>query len=111
MSETKRLTHHSPGGVCEYCKHFNYEMDESGYYYACTAFPEGIPAEIASARFDHRNSYPGDKEIQFELKEGESLPKGIDQLYIRIKELSNLAPAEAARKAQELENPNFRFSR
>lgn len=37
---------------------------------ACAAFPRGIPAAIASGRFDHTKSHPGDGGIRF-LSRGE----------------------------------------
>jgi hypothetical protein len=99
MSERKRLAVHLPGGVCEYCKHFNYEKSRG--VFICTSFPDGIPHEIAACRFDHRNPYPGDNEIQFELREGEVLPEDIDELYLEIKNHPLLPIDEAIRQAQE----------
>ncbi len=36
----------------------------------CSAFSAGIPAEILEGGFDHRQAFPGDKGIRFELETG-----------------------------------------
>jgi len=46
----------------------------------CDAFPEGIPAEVYMRAHDHRLSYPGDRGITFQLKEGMTLPPGLEEV-------------------------------
>jgi hypothetical protein len=36
----------------------------------CRAFPDGIPRDIIRHEFDHRNPYPGDRGIRYELAPG-----------------------------------------
>jgi hypothetical protein len=36
----------------------------------CAAFPDRIPHEVFPGQFDHRQPYPGDNGIRFELREG-----------------------------------------
>jgi hypothetical protein len=36
----------------------------------CEAFPDRVPREIYTGQFDHREPYPGDNGIQFELRDG-----------------------------------------
>jgi hypothetical protein len=48
--------------VCTYCKHFIIEAGKR----SCKAFPDGIPLEIWLGLNRHVNSYPGDRNIQFE---------------------------------------------
>jgi hypothetical protein len=50
--------------ICWDCRH--YRTDAS-----CSAFPDGIPAEILDSEADHRRPYPGDRGIRFELKKQE----------------------------------------
>jgi hypothetical protein len=44
----------------------------------CTAFPDGIPADIIDRGFDHRRRYPGDHGVRYEPDPDES---GILQMY------------------------------
>jgi hypothetical protein len=40
----------------------------------CTAFPAGIPIEIAANEVDHRQPVEGDHGVQFLAKPGDSFP-------------------------------------
>jgi len=51
--------------TCSTCKHLT-----DGSERKCAAFPEGIPIEIWKGDNDHRDSFQGDRDIQFELAEG-----------------------------------------
>lgn len=48
------------GPQCMFCKHCHYDR-------TCDAFPSGIPASILNGENDHKNPYPGDNGIRFEL--------------------------------------------
>jgi hypothetical protein len=59
--------------ICEACTRLGPAADGTGY--ACEAFPDGIPEAIYPEGFDHRQPYPGDNGIRFELD-----PTQADQL-------------------------------
>jgi hypothetical protein len=48
---------------CATCRHYLALRDPP---MRCTAFPEGIPAEIATGHFDHSEAHPNDKGIRYE---------------------------------------------
>lgn len=49
---------------CRRCVHLNTEQN-----YRCSAFPDGIPADILQMQHDHRQPHPGDQNIRWEPKE------------------------------------------
>jgi hypothetical protein len=51
--------------MCLKCKHFN--QDPENHWFKCTAFETGIPSDIIYGKVDHRQKYPGDRGIHFEL--------------------------------------------
>ncbi|KJS75644.1 MAG: hypothetical protein JL56_07465 [Desulfotomaculum sp. BICA1-6] len=55
---------YGPAPDCYRCKNFNRDDDEK---MSCRAFPDGIPDDIIHGGYDHRDEYPGDGGIRFEL--------------------------------------------
>lgn len=49
-------------GICHTCSHRGKNL------FACTAFPDGIPAEVLVGRFLHVEPYPGDHGITYQRK-------------------------------------------
>jgi len=56
-----------PHNICIICKHYNRELSEKYDRDCCDAFPRGIPGDILVWGFDHREPYPNDNGICFEL--------------------------------------------
>lgn len=57
--------------LCASCKHLRFEPDPKKLVVPrCDAFPKGIPTEIGVDGFDHRNPFPGDNGITWELNPG-----------------------------------------
>lgn len=52
---------------CAFCIHFKPEIRSEN---VCTAFPEGIPRELALEGTPHIEPWPGDGGIQFEALPG-----------------------------------------
>lgn len=50
---------------CDKCTHLN---GVKGDRWTCSAFPNGIPYEIATEQHNHQTPFPGDNGIQFALK-------------------------------------------
>jgi len=65
--------------ICLWCVHHHGQQSIN----TCDAFPDGIPADIMGAAADHMEPREGDMGLQFELKPGETLPKGLYPLSER----------------------------
>jgi hypothetical protein len=66
--------------MCAVCQHLKFTKDAL----RCTAFPQGIPADIIRSEFDLRKPHPNDRGIQFVMKPGKTYdfpnyeyPKGV----------------------------------
>ena len=63
-----------PKPICAECIHADPNLA------TCTAFPEGIPAEIFMSETDHRIPVDGDGGIQFTPRKGSALTGNPEQL-------------------------------
>lgn len=61
-----------PPNFCDSCKRLRSDYRRGQ---VCSAFPEGIPAEIL-AGFDHRQPFPGDGGVRFVRDPDKPLPPG-----------------------------------
>ena len=60
---------------CAFCRHYLIGRER------CAAFPDGIPENILQGYVSHRKPYPGDHDIQFEIKPG--LPDAIVNAFAK----------------------------
>lgn len=51
--------------ICDSCTRL--EVGQQGYSYRCAAFPDGIPDAIYPGGFDHRQPFPGDGGVRWEM--------------------------------------------
>jgi hypothetical protein len=51
--------------ACFYCKHLNANTRGRHNKYKCTEFSNGVPSDIYTGQFDHRNAYPDDLGVRF----------------------------------------------
>lgn len=58
--------------ICDSCIHFDDEQDQYQLFATqrCNAFPEGIPVEILSGNYDHRDNHPLDNGVTYDLRPG-----------------------------------------
>ena len=66
---------------------------EDGIRVCCDAFPEGIPRSIFSAGYDHREPFPNDNGIKFEVR-----PDLEEQDEERLKRMQELLFSESNNK-------------
>jgi hypothetical protein len=55
-----------PPPLCLVCRHLR--LGHSGRL-ACRGFPDGIPRALLEGRADHREPYPGDNGVRFQIDE------------------------------------------
>jgi hypothetical protein len=55
--------------ICQACSRLGPNEDGTGL--ACAAFPTMIPEDITEGQYDHRNPYPGDNGVLFDLDPAE----------------------------------------
>lgn len=61
------MTYNKIKSLCRFCKYYHLDTQELDTI-TCEAFPMGIPQSIfLIEEFDHREPYPSDNGIQFEL--------------------------------------------
>ncbi|HEU4322851.1 MAG TPA: hypothetical protein VFS21_06840 [Roseiflexaceae bacterium] len=53
--------------MCWWCQHFIVTPTKLGFHFSCVAFPDEVPDAIYDGEFDHREPFPGDNGIRFEL--------------------------------------------
>ena len=77
------LTHMN---VCQYCKHCFVKISkDDGIKFCCDAFPDGIPNSVFSSGYDHREPFPNDNGIRFEIRE--NLSEG-EQMHLKFAQMS-----------------------
>lgn len=50
---------------CAFCKHLKKDLK-------CNAFPNGIPEKIINGGHDHKNPFPNDNGIRFEIRKDQT---------------------------------------
>jgi hypothetical protein len=54
-----------PPHQCMTCQHWRSPLDTDLERQTCTAYPDGIPADVWAGRSDHRQPQPGDGGIRW----------------------------------------------
>jgi hypothetical protein len=63
---------------CAYCAHYRSPIGSGGESQTCAAFPDGIPDDMWSNRFDHRRPFDGDGGVLWEpVVEGKGFPEWV----------------------------------